>query len=133
MLSTFRIALALFQYQGDEKMDTDIPTYLEAKLFCNTFGKFCWVALQPFFYALRPVITYPKPPTKLEIINVIIQLVFNTFVYYTLGMYELQDTNFIPSVTLGIFVLYKFTSLPLFFFFLFELCNFKNSSILYNV
>jgi sphingolipid delta-4 desaturase len=73
------------RYQGDEKMDTDLPTYLEAKLFCNTFGKLCWVLLQPFFYALRPVITYPKSPTKWEIINVIVQFAFDGLVYYLCG------------------------------------------------
>ncbi|PNF17361.1 Sphingolipid delta(4)-desaturase DES1 [Cryptotermes secundus] len=73
------------RYQGDEKLDTDLPTYLEAKLFCNTFGKFCWVALQPFFYALRPIITYPKSPTKFEVINVIVQLAFDILVYYLCG------------------------------------------------
>ncbi|XP_047096962.1 sphingolipid delta(4)-desaturase DES1 isoform X3 [Schistocerca piceifrons] len=73
------------RYQGDEMKDTDIPTYLEAKLFCNTFGKFCWLCLQPFFYALRPVIIYPKSPTTLEIVNVIIQLIFDVFVYYYFG------------------------------------------------
>lgn len=73
------------QYQGDEKLDTDIPTYLEAKLFCTTFGKFVWVFLQPLFYAFRPVITYPKPPTLLEIVNVIIQLSFDVLMYYLCG------------------------------------------------
>lgn len=73
------------RYQGDEKLDTDIPTYFEAKLFCTTFGKFCWVLLQPLFYAFRPVVTYPKPPTTLEIINTVIQLSFNAFIYYYCG------------------------------------------------
>nr|BAN20572.1 sphingolipid delta 4 desaturase/c-4 hydroxylase protein des2 [Riptortus pedestris] len=73
------------RYQGDEKLDTDIPTYFEAKLFCTTFGKFCWLALQPLFYAFRPVVTYPKSPTLLEVINVVIQLSFNAFIYYTCG------------------------------------------------
>ena len=66
-------------------MDTDIPTYVEAKLFCTTLGKFFWVLLQPLFYALRPVITYPKNPTKLEVINIIIQLSFNALVVYLFG------------------------------------------------
>jgi len=70
-ISSKKYHLEHHRYQGDEKMDTDLPTYLEAKLFCNTSGKLCWVLLQPFFYALRPVITYPKSPTKLGIINVI--------------------------------------------------------------
>ncbi|KAK9507553.1 hypothetical protein O3M35_007382 [Rhynocoris fuscipes] len=73
------------KYQGDEKLDTDIPTYLEAKLFCTTFGKFIWLLFQPLFYAFRPVFTYPKPPTLLEIINVTIQLTFNAFIWYTCG------------------------------------------------
>ncbi|KAI4454800.1 sphingolipid delta 4 desaturase/c-4 hydroxylase protein des2 [Holotrichia oblita] len=70
---------------GDELRDTDIPTYLEAKLFCTTFGKFIWVILQPFFYAFRPLITYPKPPTTLEVINTIIQLIFDVIVVYYFG------------------------------------------------
>jgi len=73
------------RYQGDEKLDTDIPTYLEAKLFCTTFGKFVWVVLQPLFYAFRPLFTYPKPPTLLELINTAIQLAFNAFVVYYFG------------------------------------------------
>jgi len=73
------------RYQGDEKKDTDIPTYLEAKLFCTTFGKFIWLVLQPLFYAFRPVVTYPKPPTPLEFVNVAIQMTFNVFVYYYFG------------------------------------------------
>jgi len=73
------------RYQGDEVFDTDIPTSIEAKLFCNTFGKFCWVLLQPLFYALRPVLTYPKTPGWMEIINTAIQLTFNCIVYYYFG------------------------------------------------
>ncbi|XP_014274782.1 sphingolipid delta(4)-desaturase DES1 isoform X1 [Halyomorpha halys] len=73
------------RYQGDEKLDTDIPTYFEAKLFCTTFGKFIWLLFQPLFYAFRPVVTYPKPPTLLEGINTAIQLSFNFFIYYYCG------------------------------------------------
>lgn len=73
------------RYQGDEKLDTDIPTYLEAKLFCTTVGKVFWLALQPVFYTLRPLFTYPKSPTLLEIVNIIIQLAFDVFVYYYFG------------------------------------------------
>ncbi|KAF4529733.1 hypothetical protein B566_EDAN017768 [Ephemera danica] len=73
------------RYQGDEIKDTDIPTYLEAKLFCTTFGKFCWVALQPLFYAFRPLVVYPKSPSKLEIINVVIQMTVNVLIYQYFG------------------------------------------------
>ncbi|CAB0014343.1 unnamed protein product [Nesidiocoris tenuis] len=75
------------RYQGDEKLDTDIPTYVEAKLFCTTFGKFVWLVLQPLFYAFRPVVTYPKPVTRLELLNTAIQMSFNVFIYYYCGTY----------------------------------------------
>uniref|UniRef100_A0A1A9UYB0 sphingolipid 4-desaturase n=1 Tax=Glossina austeni TaxID=7395 RepID=A0A1A9UYB0_GLOAU len=73
------------RYQGDEVVDTDIPTLLEAKLFNSTFGKFVWVILQPIFYIFRPLIINPKPPTRLEIINVIIQLIFNILIVSFIG------------------------------------------------
>ncbi|XP_038112276.1 sphingolipid delta(4)-desaturase DES1 [Culex quinquefasciatus] len=73
------------RYQGDEVIDTDLPTKLEAKLFCNTFGKFIWVFLQPMFYIFRPLVVNPKPPQKLELINGVIQLVFNAVVVYFFG------------------------------------------------
>lgn len=73
------------QYQGDEVLDTDIPTYVEAKLFCTTAGKFLWVLLQPFFYALRPMFVYPKTPETLEVVNLFIQLTFDGLVYYFFG------------------------------------------------
>ncbi|XP_012061033.1 PREDICTED: sphingolipid delta(4)-desaturase DES1 [Atta cephalotes] len=73
------------RYQGDEKLDTDLPTLLEAKLFCTTFGKFCWILLQPFFYSFRPLVTYPKAPISLEYINLVIQLIFDGCVWYFFG------------------------------------------------
>ncbi|XP_045622583.1 sphingolipid delta(4)-desaturase DES1 isoform X2 [Procambarus clarkii] len=73
------------KFQGDEKLDTDIPTYTEARLFCTTFGKMIWMFLQPLFYAFRPLLTYPKTPTLLEIINTCVQLSFNFFVFYYFG------------------------------------------------
>lgn len=73
------------RYQGDELKDTDIPTYIEAKLFCTTFGKFVWVLLQPLFYAFRPLVVYPKPPTYLEFVNLVIQLIFDAIVVYFFG------------------------------------------------
>ncbi|GFY56640.1 sphingolipid delta(4)-desaturase DES1 [Trichonephila inaurata madagascariensis] len=79
------------RYQGDERLDTDLPTRLEAKLFCTTFTKFLWVLLQPFFYTLRAFFVYPKPPTTLEIINLIVQIAFDALVWYFCG--ELADVD----------------------------------------
>lgn len=66
---------------------------MEAKLFNSTFGKFVWVLLQPFFYALRPMFIYPKNPTPLEIISVTIQLAFNFWVYLYFGKFILTKCN----------------------------------------
>nr|XP_016942701.1 sphingolipid delta(4)-desaturase DES1-like isoform X2 [Drosophila suzukii] len=73
------------RYQGDEAIDTDIPTLLEARLFDTTFGKFLWVCLQPFFYIFRPLVINPKSPTRLELINTVVQLTFNAFIVHFLG------------------------------------------------
>ena len=73
------------KFQGHDVIDTDIPSALEAKLFCTTFGKLIWVFLQPFFYTLRPLFTNPKVPIKLEYVNTAIQLSFNYFVYQYFG------------------------------------------------
>ncbi|KAK7593121.1 hypothetical protein V9T40_007873 [Parthenolecanium corni] len=74
------------RYQGDESKDTDIPTRLEAQLFCSTFGKFIWVCLQPFFYAVRPMVVYPKLLSKIELLNIVIQLSFDYFLYSYFGI-----------------------------------------------
>lgn len=73
------------KYQGDERLDMDIPSDLEGKLFFNTFTKFIWVLLQPFFYAFRPLFLQPKPVTPLEVINFIVQIIFNGLIYYFFG------------------------------------------------
>lgn len=73
------------RYQGQDVIDTDIPTELEAKLFCNVIGKFIWVCFQPAFYALRPLFTNPKVPINLEYVNTAVQLAFNALIVYFFG------------------------------------------------
>lgn len=83
--NNWRYHLEHHRYQGDEVIDTDLPTLLEAKLFCTTFGKFCWVLLQPFFYLIRPLMVHPKKPERLEIVNLFIQLVFDHLIVHFFG------------------------------------------------
>jgi len=73
------------RYQGHEHIDVDIPTEIEAKLFTTTFGKAVWMFLQPFFYALRPLIVYPKVACKLEVFNFILQFAFDAVLYHYWG------------------------------------------------
>jgi sphingolipid delta-4 desaturase len=73
------------KYQGQDVIDSDIPTLLEAKLFSTTFGKFIWVCLQPVFYAIRPLVTHPKIPLNLEYLNTAVQVTADIFVWYYFG------------------------------------------------
>ncbi|CAJ0936162.1 unnamed protein product, partial [Mesorhabditis belari] len=73
------------RYQGEDVIDTDIPTEFECQFFTSTMRKALWVVLQPFFYALRPLFIYPKAMTDLELINLVLQLSFNYAVCYFWG------------------------------------------------
>jgi len=71
--------------QGVDLLDTDVPTKVEAQLFCTTFGKIIWLILQPLFYVIRPVLTYPLPVSTWEIVNIVSQLIFDAIIYMLCG------------------------------------------------
>ncbi|XP_067941373.1 sphingolipid delta(4)-desaturase DES1-like [Watersipora subatra] len=73
------------RYQGSEELDVDIPHKLEARLFKYTLGKLIWMSLQPFFYALRPLVVKPKPLTIHEVINAAVVVAFDVAVIQLLG------------------------------------------------
>lgn len=73
------------RYLGGDGIDVDIPTNFEGWFFCTRFRKFIWIVLQPFFYAIRPLCINPKPITRLEIINLLVQLSFDVVIYYLWG------------------------------------------------
>ena len=73
------------KYQGNEEIDLDLPTELEARLFNNTPTKFIWVVFQGFFYSFRPLIVRPKPMSSLEVLNFVVQILFDVLVYIYLG------------------------------------------------
>ena len=77
------------RYQGTDGYDTDLPTDWEGKFFHNTFTKIIWLFLQPFFYAFRPFIVRPKPPMRLEILNVIVQVIFDILILHFFGFKSL--------------------------------------------
>jgi len=87
---------------GEEVLDPDMPTYIEAKLFCSTGGKLLWMFLQPLFYAFRPLFVHPLPPSILEVINAIIQLSFDAFVYYYFGGKTLTYLIVGSLITMGL-------------------------------
>lgn len=77
------------RYQGDERLDTDVPTNMEASFFTNPTRKLIWCILQPFFYTLRPLFVNPKPMEKYELINVLVQLSFDFIIVKTFGWHIL--------------------------------------------
>jgi len=80
-----RYHLEHHRFQGTDGIDTDIPSEFEGKFFHNTATKILWLFLQPLFYALRPMAVNPKPPSALEILNLLIQLVYNAIIFYYCG------------------------------------------------
>ncbi|MFY0685710.1 MAG: fatty acid desaturase [Cyclobacteriaceae bacterium] len=62
--------------QGEDGIDTDIPSEFEAKMFKGILGKFVWLIHQILFYALRPVMVYPVKPDRWQLINIVVQLGF---------------------------------------------------------
>jgi sphingolipid delta-4 desaturase len=72
-------------HQGDETLDTDLPTELEARLLQNRAFRLVWLALQGFAYGLRPLFVHPKRPGRAELLNLGLQLAFNGAVFYLWG------------------------------------------------
>lgn len=73
------------KYQGEDGVDSDIPSAFEVRFFTNAFSKLIWVILQPFWYALRPVFTVPKVPGIGEALNLTAQLSFDAAIVYFFG------------------------------------------------
>ncbi|KAE9549722.1 hypothetical protein FO519_007056 [Halicephalobus sp. NKZ332] len=77
------------RYLAEDALDTDVPTEFEAKFFTTPLKKILWLFLQPGFYAFRPLVIYKKVPTDLEIINLIVQIIFDLFILYFCGIKSL--------------------------------------------
>nr|CDJ80529.1 Sphingolipid delta4-desaturase and Fatty acid desaturase domain containing protein [Haemonchus contortus] len=90
------------RYLGEDGLDTDVPTDLEAYLFTTPARKFIWLLFQPLFYAFRPLIIYKKAPSDLELINAIIQIAFDLFILQTFGMRSLLYLILGTLVAMGV-------------------------------
>lgn len=74
------------RYLAVDNWDTDLPTKFEGLFFSNIPLKILWLFLQPLFYAFRPFYIHPKPPSNLEILNIVIEIVFNALIFYFCGI-----------------------------------------------
>lgn len=73
------------RYQGEDGIDTDIPTIAEGKVFNSTLKKLVFVIFQVFFYAFRPLIVNPKKPGMWEAINFVACFGFDFVIARLLG------------------------------------------------
>ena len=73
------------RFLGQEGLDTDIATKWEGMFFRNIPLKVVWMILQPLFYTLRPTIIRPKSPSAMEILNYIVQILFDVVLVYFCG------------------------------------------------
>src|SRR6478752_1463190 len=72
-------------HQGDERLDTDLPTAFEARVVQGRLCKVLWLALQGFAYALRPLFVHPKKPSLAELGNLLVVLGVDLAVYHFWG------------------------------------------------
>ena len=88
------------QYQGTDKIDTDVPSDFETRVFQGAFMKFLWCVLQPVFYSLRPVFMNPKKFGTWELANYIVVLSFDYAVVHYMGYKALA--YFVIGTLLGL-------------------------------
>ena len=73
-------------YQGANKLDTDIPTRVEAELCGNKpVYKFIWLLLFPLMYAIRPLIINPKKISFWMVANTLLQIGFDGIILHAFG------------------------------------------------
>jgi sphingolipid delta-4 desaturase len=89
-------------HQGDERLDTDLPTNLEGRLLRNPVAKAVWLAGQGFAYALRPLFVHPKRPSAAELANLVVQLAFNAAVFYFWGAKALAYLPISSLIVMGL-------------------------------
>ncbi|KAI9815014.1 MAG: D-serine ammonia-lyase dsd1 [Pycnora praestabilis] len=62
---------------GVDGLDTDLPTSIEAIFLDSVLGKAFFCTFQILFYAIRPMMVYQLPLTKIHLFNIVSQVVFD--------------------------------------------------------
>ncbi len=57
-------------------------------MFDRTATKLVWLALQPFFYAFRPMLVYKRNVTNVEIVNWVVILISDYAIAQLFGIYR---------------------------------------------
>ena len=77
------------RYLGNSDLDADVPTRIECVLFRHPITRIIWLVLHPVIHGIRPLYKKPDPPTRLELINFVCQMLFNVAIYYIFGVKSL--------------------------------------------
>lgn len=83
-------------------MDVDIPTRFESHLFHHPITKLIWLLFHPLIHAVRPFYKSPKPLTNWEIVNFIIQIIFNLIILNIFGLKSLMYYIFGTLMAFGL-------------------------------
>ena len=70
---------------GVDGLDTDLPTALEAFFLDSVLGKAFFCTFQILFYAIRPMMVYQLPLTRIHLLNVVAQVAFDYFLVRYVG------------------------------------------------
>ncbi|KAI9879545.1 MAG: hypothetical protein M1830_008172 [Pleopsidium flavum] len=70
---------------GVDGLDTDLPTSLEALFLDSVLGKAFFCTFQILFYAIRPMLIYKLPITRIHLFNMAAQLAFDYLLIYYVG------------------------------------------------
>lgn len=62
---------------GVDGLDTDLPTALEAFFLDSVLGKAFFCTFQILFYAIRPMMVYNVPLTRIHVLNILAQVLFD--------------------------------------------------------
>ncbi|TIB34684.1 hypothetical protein E3P84_01694 [Wallemia ichthyophaga] len=90
------------RYLGEDGIDTDLPTNFELLFLKNVLGKLFFATFQILFYAIRPGLVNPKPPSGFVLLNAGVQVGFNALMYQHYGVgifaYSVLSTFFAGSL-----------------------------------
>lgn len=89
-------------HQGDETLDTDLPTEREARFQRSSWRKAIWLSVQGFAYALRPLFVHPKTPSLAEFGGLLLQIAFNVAIFYFWGFKALAYLPISSLIVMGL-------------------------------
>ena len=73
------------KFQGQDGIDTDLPSHIECRFVTGPVTKTIWASGQILAYAIRPICVRPLRPNYLVYVNYATQLAYNLAVYSAWG------------------------------------------------